>query len=112
MALWFLRGLRRGVVTTRYPVPSAADEWAASLPTPPVVDPSRLSNEVAARLIEICSSGAFWREGTDLVLDLGACTACGRCFEVAGGTVRPSGAIELAATRREDLLKRMPVRPT
>jgi hypothetical protein len=33
MPLWFARGLRRGVVTTRYP--ARPDGSAAVLPTPP-----------------------------------------------------------------------------
>ena len=36
MALWFLRGVRRGVVTTRYP--TEVDSWTAQLPTPPHSD--------------------------------------------------------------------------
>ena len=39
MPLWFVRGLRRGVVTTRYP--AAARGSAAFLPTPPAFRPRR-----------------------------------------------------------------------
>ena len=39
MTLWFIRGLRRGVVTTRYP--ARPDASAASLPTPPAFRPRR-----------------------------------------------------------------------
>ncbi|MGC8628435.1 MAG: hypothetical protein ACP5VR_12970 [Acidimicrobiales bacterium] len=110
MALWLLRGLRRGVITTRYPSPSAADSWAASLPTPPAFDAAKLSGETADRLVEVCPSRALSREGNELVIDLGACTACGRCIAVAGGAARPSGVFELAAKRPGDLVKRVAVR--
>ena len=43
MTLWFIRGLRRGVVTTRYP--ARPDASAASLPTPPAFRPQALTRE-------------------------------------------------------------------
>lgn len=107
MAFWFLRGLRRGVVTTRYP--KVVDSWVAMLPTPPVFEPRRLTTGMADRLVALCPSGALRREGGDLVVDLGACTACGRCIAEAGGAARPGGVFELSATRREDLVKRVPI---
>lgn len=107
MALWFLRGLRRGVVTTRYPL--VTDRWAAGLPTPPFFYSSRLTASLADRLVEACPSGALTREDAYLVLDLGACTACGRCLAVAGPAGRPSGVFELSATRGLDLLKAIPL---
>jgi ferredoxin len=105
MAFWFLRGLRKGVVTTRYPV--EADPWAAMLPTPPVFDPRRLTGSLAQRLVEACPSTALVREGEYLVLDVGACSACGRCLAVAGAAARASGVFELAATSRQQLVKRI-----
>ncbi len=48
MALWFLRGLRKGVVTTRYP--QTVDPWARTLPTAPAFHPERLTVAVAERL--------------------------------------------------------------
>lgn len=105
MAVWFLRGLRKGIVTTRYPV--VTDPWAARLPTPPVFDERRLSGAIADRLVEICPSHALAREGGSLLLDVGACSACGRCMAEAAGACRPSGMFELAATRRENLVKRI-----
>jgi NAD-dependent dihydropyrimidine dehydrogenase PreA subunit len=109
MAFWALRGVLRGVVTTRYPTPSEHDRWAATLPSPPVVVPSRLSLDVADRVVAVCPSRALRREPAALVLDLGACTGCGACMRAAPGALRPSGQIELSARRREDLLKRFPV---
>lgn len=107
MALWFLRGLRRGVVTTRYP--AVTDEWARALPTPPRFRPAALTAALADRLAEACPSRALRREGRDLVFDVGACTACGRCSGLAPGAVVPSGVFELAVTDRAALLKRIPI---
>jgi ferredoxin len=105
--LWFLRGLRRGVLTTRYP--SQLDAWASELPSPPAFRSQLLTEELVERMASACPSGALRRDGDALVLDLGACTACGRCAEVGGEAVRPSGASLLAADRRDSLRKRVAI---
>jgi ferredoxin len=107
MTLWFLRGLRSGVVTTRYPVDP--EPSAARLPSPPVFRRDRLTSRLVEALVEVCPSRALLRDGRSLVYDVGACTGCGRCLEVAGEAARPSGRIELAATQREQLVKRIPI---
>jgi hypothetical protein len=107
MAVWFLRGIRRGVVTTRYP--AEAEASARFLPTPPVFDPRRLSGVIADAVADACPSGALARDGAFLVLDVGACSACGRCIAVAGGAARPSGVFELAATESSHLVKCIPI---
>jgi formate hydrogenlyase subunit 6/NADH:ubiquinone oxidoreductase subunit I len=106
--LWFLRGLGRGVVTTRYP--ARPDESAAGLPTPPAFRPEALTRELADRLCLICPSWALTRNGDVLFFDVGACTACGRCREAAPEAVTESGEFELAATDRAQLVKRIPLR--
>lgn len=108
MAIWFLRGLRRGVVTTRYP--AEADRSARLLPTPPAFNPNLLTLALADRLVDACPSRALIREAGFLVFDIGACTACGRCIAVAEGAARPSGEFELAATHRGHLVKRISIR--
>jgi hypothetical protein len=106
--LWFVRGLRRGVVTTRYP--ARPDESAAWLPTPPAFHPGRLTRETADRMVAVCPSGALERRDATLVFDVGACTACGRCAGVAPGAVSASGEFELATTDRSALIKEIPIR--
>lgn len=104
MMLWFFRGLRKGVVTTRYP--AAVDSWAHDLPSPPTFDLQLLTRAHADRLVSVCPSRALRREGRELVLDLGACTGCGRCM---GEGVRPSGQFELASRSRQRLVRRIPI---
>ncbi len=108
MPLWFVRGLRRGVVTTRYP--ARPDPSASLLPTPPAFRPLFLDERVADRLCEVCPSHALRRENDLLIFDVGACTACGRCREAAPEAVTVSGAFELAATSRASLVKHIPLR--
>ena len=107
MPLWFLRGLSRGVVTTRYP--ARPDASAATLPTPPAFRPRLLTLQLADRLVAVCPSAALSRQDDVLVFDVGACTCCGRCAEAAPDAVTPSGQWELAATSRETLVKQIPI---
>ncbi len=107
MPLWFARGLRRGIVTTRYP--ARPDDSAASLPTPPAFRPAALTRQVAGRLCAACPNGALRRENDVLIFDVGACTACGRCADAAPEAVIPSGQFELATTARSALIKRIPL---
>ena len=107
MPLWFIRGLRRGVVTTHYP--ARPDSSAAALPTPPAFRPDQLTPVVADRIVAVCPSTALARRGDILIFDAGTCTACGRCGEAAPGAVTSSGDWELAATARSDLIKEIPI---
>jgi hypothetical protein len=107
MPQWFARGLRRGVVTTRYP--AQPDPSARYLPGPPAFRPGALTRQVADRLVQICPSWALTRSGDTLIFDAGACTACGLCRESEPGAVTGSGQFELAATGRTQLVKRIPL---
>jgi formate hydrogenlyase subunit 6/NADH:ubiquinone oxidoreductase subunit I len=113
MPLWFIRGLRRGVVTTHYP--ARPDSSARHLPTPPAFRPWRLDRGLADRLCRVCPSRALHVAGDGegggdvLLFDVGACTACGLCREAAPEAVTASGEFELAATNRAHLVKRIPL---
>jgi len=107
MPFWFARGLRRGVVTTRYP--ARPEPSAASLPTPPAFRPDRLTRETADLLTAVCPGSALRRHRDGLIFDLGACSACGRCAQAAPEAVLPSGEFELATTDRAALVKIIPI---
>ena len=107
MALWFLRGLRRGVVTSRYP--DGTDTSATLLPSPPAFRPDLLTGALAQELVALCPSRALATDGMSLIFDVGACTACGRCLGAAGRAAAPSGEFELAATARSQLVKHIPI---
>ena len=108
MPLWFVRGLRREVVTTRYP--ARPDDSAAWLPTPPAFRSRQLTREAADRMVAVCPGPALSRQGDTLVFDVGACTACGRCAEAVPDAVAPSEEFELATTVRSALIKKIPIR--
>jgi formate hydrogenlyase subunit 6/NADH:ubiquinone oxidoreductase subunit I len=52
---------------------------------------------------------ALSRADDALIFDVGACTACGRCAQVAPCAVTPSGEFELAVTVRSALVKTIPI---
>ncbi|MGO9822709.1 MAG: 4Fe-4S binding protein [Solirubrobacteraceae bacterium] len=108
MALWFYRGLRRGMVTTRYP--EAIDLWADQLPSPPAFHSERLTTELADRLVRGCAANALSREDHQLVIDAGRCTGCGRCVELGEGVAVASDEFLLATGDRGALIKRVPIR--
>jgi NAD-dependent dihydropyrimidine dehydrogenase PreA subunit len=108
MPFWFARGLRRGIVTTRYP--ARPDQSAAWLPTPPAFRPGQLTRQDADRMVAACPGPALRRRGDTLVFDVGACTACGKCIEAAPQAAGSSGEFELAATVRSALIKEIPIR--
>ena len=107
MPQWFVKGLRRGVVTTRYP--AHADASASTLPTPPAFRPEELTGQIADRLVQICPSRALTRAGDVLLFDAGACTACAQCRESEPRAVTTSGEFGLATTDRSALVKRIPL---
>jgi ferredoxin len=110
MTLWFIRGIRRGVVTTRYP--ARPDASARFLPAPPAFRPHALTRVTAGRLAAACPTGALRLDDRALVYDVGRCTACGRCAAEAPDAVQSSGEFELAATVRSGLIKRIPLLET
>jgi len=108
MPQWFIRGLRQGVVTTRYP--AGPDPSASTLPAPPAFRPRALTRAVADTLVQVCPSRAIARDRGTLVFDAGACTACGRCRDAEPSAVIWSREFELAATDRPSLVKRIQLR--
>jgi Ni,Fe-hydrogenase III small subunit/ferredoxin len=89
---WVLRGLRDGVVTTRWPArpDPYADGWRGPAT---VLDPRPAG---AADLASLCPTGAVSATHRSLTLDQGQCILCGRCVvgrpDVFGWSRGPGGA--------------------
>lgn len=108
MTQWFLRGVRRGVVTTRYPA-RPPDPWTQTLTGPPRFRVTALTESRADALVDVCPAAALRRDGAALRYDVGACTACGRCLAVGGDALVTTHEQELAATERGQLVKHIPI---
>ena len=74
MSIWVLRGLRDGVVTTRWPArpDPYADGWRG--PARPLA-----VSAPADGLDGLCPTGAIAVAGTSVRVDQGKCVLCGRC---------------------------------
>jgi Ni,Fe-hydrogenase III small subunit/ferredoxin len=80
VSLWVLRGLREGVVTTRWPV--RPDPYAETWCGPAIVTRDHRPGS-GAELARLCPTGAISSgPGQAVTIDQGRCILCGRC--VAG----------------------------
>ena len=80
--MWALRGLRNGVLTTRWP--ARPDPYAAAGRGPATVLDERPAEVDTEQLERICPTGAIGLAGGAVRLDQGRCVQCGRCV-----TARP-----------------------
>jgi Ni,Fe-hydrogenase III small subunit/ferredoxin len=97
---WVLRGLRNGVVTTRYP--GRSDEYADAFPgavqvRQPEVDPGP---EVA----RVCPTGAIDYHDGRFTVDRGRCILCGLCVTAYPDIFFTDAGSELARAGRRALV--------
>lgn len=78
MSVWPLRGLRDGVVTTKWP--ARPDEYADAWRGPVIVRESSTAPPGAAG---VCPTGAIDVTGSQVRVDQGKCVLCGRCVAAA-----------------------------
>ena len=102
MSPWVLRGLRDGVVTTRWP--SRGDPYASGWRGPATV----VSSAAAAGadgLITLCPTGAISAQpAAGVRLDQGKCILCGRCVAARPDVFGWSGGSGAAALTRGGLV--------
>ena len=76
--MWALRGLRDGVLTTRWP--ARPDEYAAAARGPAtVLSGAAVSAAEGDGLSGLCPAGAISQDSRGIQLDQGRCIQCGRC---------------------------------
>lgn len=99
---WISRGLRNGIVTSRYP--RKADDLGAEFRGSVTVNRRVVSNGDAQRVIELCPSQAIALRGDDLTLDRGACVLCGRCVQELPDVFQFSRSLETSSNVRHALV--------
>jgi Ni,Fe-hydrogenase III small subunit/ferredoxin len=75
--MWVFRGLRNGVVTTRWP--ARPDRYAGEVRGPATVLAAEPADADAEEIDGLCPTGAISRVGGAVRLDQGKCVQCGRC---------------------------------
>ncbi len=102
--MWPLRGLRQGVLTTRWP--RHPDEYAAAARGPAVV--LRHADAVSLTDLDVdglCPTGAISLAGPgDVQLDQGACIQCGRCIARHPEIFGWGAGVHSATLSREQLI--------
>ena len=84
---WVFRGLRNGILTTRWP--KRADSYFDSFPAAVSVldDPKAATSDTVTQAAAACPTGAISAEAWPR-LDRGRCILCGRCVEACTRLVR------------------------
>ena len=111
MSIWVLRGLRDGVVTTRWP--DRPDDYAGTWRGPVRPLPAALSSDPDTALESLCPTGAITAERAGIVrVDQGKCILCGHCvaerpdvFAWSEGATGPGAA---ALTRDQLIVPELP----
>jgi Ni,Fe-hydrogenase III small subunit/ferredoxin len=95
---WISRGLRDGIVTTRYP--RRPDGYGSSFHgSVRVIEPGR-----SASLEAVCPTGAIHTAGGTVRVDLGRCIVCGRCVAADPERLAFDPSPEVAAIERSALV--------
>jgi Ni,Fe-hydrogenase III small subunit/ferredoxin len=100
--MWALRGLRNGVLTTRWP--ARPDGYAAATRGPAMVLPGRAGAPVPTAS-ELCPSGAIQADPDGRIrIDQGRCIQCGRCVAARPDAFGWSTGPGSAALTRDGLI--------
>lgn len=114
--MWIFRGLRDGVVTTRWP--ARPDPYADTLRGPATVtaepgEPGEPGSDTRSPngdgpsgrgLADLCPSGAIDAEAGRVTIDQGRCVQCGRCVEARPDLFAWTTGPAVAATDRATLI--------
>ncbi len=101
--VWVLRGLREGIVTSRYPrrPDGYGDGFRASVSVAAPSYPRRADEE--DELAALCPTGAI-HSADRLRVDRGSCIVCGRCVEAAPDRFSFDPSPELSTLGRQALV--------
>jgi hydrogenase-4 component H len=115
MFSWVRKGLRTGILTTRYP--AQHELMPPDFRGRPVIDPARcLADQGCTACVDICLPGALRLDqasngrnetgsaAKQLTLDIGRCIMCGLCISACpADALHMTQEYELAVTHQESL---------
>jgi Ni,Fe-hydrogenase III small subunit/ferredoxin len=99
---WIPRGLRDGIVTTRYP--RRTDGYGDGFSGTVVVQPGRPGDHQIAAVAEACPTDAITVEAGRVRLDRGRCILCGRCAQMYPQVFRLDPGFDTSAVSRDSLV--------
>ncbi len=101
--MWALRGLRNGVLTTRWP--ARPDSWAAATRGPATVLAGQAGAADGEDLARLCPTGAIGADPAGRVLvDQGRCILCGQCLAARPDVFGWSASPDRASLTRDGLV--------
>lgn len=99
---WIPRGLREGIVTTRYP--KRDDGYGPGFSGSLVVQYGAIGKAAIDRFSDVCPTGAIEIRGERVRLDRGRCILCGRCAAAYPEVFAVTSSFEVSATDRRTLV--------
>jgi Ni,Fe-hydrogenase III small subunit/ferredoxin len=99
---WIPRGLREGIVTSRYP--RRPDGYGNGFRGAVSVHHGRDVDPEAEEMVGTCPTGAISIRGEQLALDRGCCILCGRCVALFPQVFQFDSGFEHSAIMREQLV--------
>ncbi len=99
---WIPRGLRDGIVTSRYP--QIQENYGGDFRATLSVKGDHYDQAMAESVVEACPTQAVSIEGGNLRLDRGRCILCGRCEELCPEVFKFSSDFETATIQRSQLV--------
>jgi Ni,Fe-hydrogenase III small subunit/ferredoxin len=99
---WIPRGLREGIVTTRYP--RHPDDYGPAFQGAIAVDPEYGADPAMNAVAAACPTGAISVAADRVQVDRGRCILCGRCASLFPEAFRLVPALETSAAARRPLI--------
>lgn len=99
---WIPRGLRNGIVTSRYP--QTQDSYGENFRAAIVIRPHQYDLTIAKKVVDACPTNAISLNENMPSLDRGRCILCGRCEELYPDAFQFDSGFEIASANRGQLI--------